>query len=793
MLIPSYKITKEKEINEILAEDKIYTKEKEEFYTENISLTLEKFNSYYKPLVNSTSAFLTCLSYFSIVKTPQKINNKEVFKHILDIFHNYNNKAYLAQKINPSQPYNSKQNWQDFIENEKLSNLLYYTEYNSLKQSIEGYFKPIDEKAKLSEGEHYFKKEISSKGEHFVRIYQNEFNLHKEKYKLIPGLYDKEKIIRTLRELNTDLTRESNKKNVSDRLDYYCTLNDMQIYKLFVSPIVGFHGIIFGILLPPISGGTFAATVGTTGIGTGIGAAKNHFSHFVKRIYNVGIRQNSFRKLDSHKFEKRLNDSVNNNDIKKMGSIIAELKKVNLKVGNFNFFFSNAFKYYCELKKETDKYSKDLFIEEKKYQNVIPNLQKLYYKTLCYFRKKELLEETLRLQVSSLKALNINSAFLIRNNEKVKSFIKNNLDIDEKLQREFIKKSITKICGKNAKNISIIEDVILLSLRTESIDEEFIKNNSITASLKKDLNEQVEDVLGNFGSLNEGIKFGVRTAGKITPTDSLFAQISGNLNNVDLGVWLTTSALEGILYLSESNKANAKYQTITKWISNFAGALYFSRIGMSSIYYVIAKQWTDLFKNSVMDYLYLNPFGIITDIFSLKLGGAVSSNHAAIWREIIIEFDEFKKKYSKDKWSPAYDYFIKNRPSDPSEVMHNISDMYKNKLSGIINMIENIHNDSLNLIESIQKFEEKKSKTFFKTNIDDVINNYTKVIIKTFSLAKELETFDLYLEFLTEMNTEIDDTLKINFALLAIENKGVFSIIRFLSDPYVKKHILDKD
>ncbi|WP_186648013.1 hypothetical protein [Fluviispira vulneris] len=792
MLIPSYKIQKECEKYELLANDKIYTKESEEFFTENISLTLEKFNSYYRPLVNSTSAFLTCLSYFSMIKTPQKYNNKKVFKHLLDIFHNYNNKAYLAQKIDPARTYDPKKNWQEFIGKEKLSTLKLYPEYDSLKQSIEGHFKAIDVKAKPSGNEHYFKKEQSSKGEHFVRIYRNEFNLHKKKYKLIPGLYDKEKIFRTLKDLNTELTRESNKKNVTDRLDYYCTLNDMQIYKLFVSPIVGFHGILFGILIPPITGTAMAATVVGTGIGTGIGTAKNHFSHFVKRIYNVGIRQNSFRRLDRNKLADRLNDSIENNDIRKMGSIIAELKKVNLKVGNFNFFFSNAFKYYCELKKETDKYAKDLFVDDKQFQIILPRLQKLYYKTLCYFRKKEVLEETLRLQVSSLKAININSAFLIRNNAKVKKFIKNHLNKDEKSQRELIQKSITKICGKNAKNLSLIEDVILLSLRTESIDEEFINNNSICATLKTGLAEQVDDVLGNFGSLNEGIKFGVRTTAKITPTDSLFSKLSNDSTHFDLGLWLTMSALEGILYLSESNKASQKYQMITKWVSNLTGAMYLSRVGMSSAY-IIVNKWTNLFSNSVMDYLYLNPFGIITDIFSLKIGGAVSSNHAAIWRQIIIEFDEFKKKYAKNKWTPAYDYFIKSRPSDPSEVIHNISDMYKNKLTGIINMIENIHNDSLNLIESIQKFEEKKSKTLFKTSIDDVINNYTKVIIKTFSLAKELETFDLYLEFLTEMNEEIDITLKINFALLAIENKGVFSIIQFLSDPYVKKHILDKD
>lgn len=409
MLIPSNKIKKESNKYEIFAEDKIYTKETEDFYTENISLTLEKFNSYYRPLVNSTSAFLTCLSYFSMIKTSQKLNNKEVFKHLLDIFHNYNNKTYLAQKIVPARTYDPKQNWQEFIGNEKLSTLMLYAEYNSLKQSIEGYFKPIDEKEKPAGDEHYFKKEQSSKGEHFIRIYRNEFNLHRKKYKLIPGLYDKEKIILTLKDLNTDLTRECNKRNVTDRLDYYCTLNDMQIYKLFVSPVVAFHGILFGILIPPIAGTAMAKTIVGAGIGTGIETAKNHFSHFVKRIYIVGIRQNSFRRLDNNKFEERLNDTIENNDIRKMGFIIAELKKVNLKAGNFNFFFSNAFKYYCELKRETDKYPKDLFVDEKKFQSLLPNLQKLYYKTLCYFRKKEVLEETLRLQVCSLKALNIKS------------------------------------------------------------------------------------------------------------------------------------------------------------------------------------------------------------------------------------------------------------------------------------------------------------------------------------------------------------------------------------------------
>ncbi|KAB8028595.1 hypothetical protein [Fluviispira multicolorata] len=778
----------------ILENEKIYSKESDIFYTEHISLSLEKFSNYYRPLVNSTSAFLTCLTYFSLLKTSKRLSNKEVFNFIVDIFHNYNNKEYLAEKINPNRKYDSKQNWNQFIGKEKLSVLKSYPEYISLKRTIEGHFRLLKSTTKLNQQDQLFKKEYTNHGtkEHFIKIYPSEYNLYNEKYKLIPGLYDKEKIVSSLKRLNEELIRESNKRNTSDRLDYYCTLNDMQIYSLFVSPIVGFHGIVFGLLIPPITGVGLVTTITATSIGTGIGTAKNHFSNFVKRIYNVGIRQNSFRKLDETKFNNKLNNAVNNNNLKQMSIIISELKKVNLKTGQFNFFFANTFKYYCELKNETDKYAKELFVEEKKFEKLLPNLQKLYYKTLCYFRKKEVLEETLRLQVCSLKAINIKSAFMIRNNENVKKFIRDHLNKDEGFQKKLIRKSIHKVCGKNAKNTELIEDIILLSLRTEEIDEKFIKENSISASLKAGLSEQIEDILGNFGSLNEGIKFGVRTTAKITPTDSLFTKISNNSTNFDLGLWLSISALEGILYLSESHKASRKYQLITSWISTLTGANYLSRVAASSVYLITSK-WANLFTCPVMDYLYLNPFGIIADIFSLKIGGAVSSTHSENWRQIIIEFDDFKKKYSKDKWSPAYDYFIKSRPSDPSEVIHNIGDMYKNKLTSITTLVESINKDSLALLDTIQNFESSKSKSYFKTTLDDVINSYVKVFIKMFSLAKEIETFELYFEFLNEMNAEIETTLKINFTLLGVENKGVFSIIQFLSDPYVKKHILDKD
>ena len=261
-----------------------------------IKLSKEEEKYYFEPSQTLCESYFKSLTYFlssEIHTDPKKskMSEKEVQQYLIEVFSKIENKSEVVK----------------FLEKENVSQKLIFSEKVAAKTFYPGY-------SELNNKYH----EVAKK-QNFHFWYKNmNFNFY--------------------------LTRENKSKHYWDRFDYYfLTPSDSTLFNMFVIPVLGFHAVVFSIAIPPIGG--VVATTQTFAILTGIGTAKTVVENATKSAYNL-VKKNKYFLADQELSIVKDNKLPNLDAIK---SALKNIKESTSRTGQFNFYFANAFKYYCEL------------------------------------------------------------------------------------------------------------------------------------------------------------------------------------------------------------------------------------------------------------------------------------------------------------------------------------------------------------------------------------------------------------------------------------------------------------
>jgi hypothetical protein len=806
----------------------IFTKENKSDLSHRMKLTDQDINQYYRPMIQLCMAYNESLYYFARAdfhqnKFSRLLNRVDVLNKLISIYKFHLDKSVILKVIGKNDSFIKNLSAHGFDHKELVKSLgaekvafkFYYAEYVKLQESLD-------------------------------------------------KIYDKHHLNDILQKLNSQLVLECSSKNLKDRSDYYLTFDDMQIYDYLVAPIVGFHAILIAFIFPPAAASALGVLTGTA-MSAGIEIGKTQVINLLKRTYNVIIRDNKFYHIDNIKLDEKIEEAHQKFDLYEIKNLILKLKQSSTRTGDFNYFLANTFKYYAKLKGECNNLSRDYlagkkifesliseegylenqkkelddsktYLERKKtclklereylerekkylakrkeYDTIIFDKKYLYYKTMSYFRCKNILEETLRIQIDSIKLITSQSLLMLRGNEEFCQFLDGYKKSHSDLYiRTKVRSLILKLGGKS--NIDDFENLVMMGLNNKKfniLDEKYAHITTLNphSSIKDDILKFSD----NFGGTADFVNQVTKILSNIPGTDTYFSELTKHSKEFDLGLWLSLNALDGILYLSNTSSAIQKYQKISSYIKKISSFITLGNYALGVVN-LVGQSWIHLFSSPFITNFSLNPFSIFTSFLNVNISKSVSSNYSAIWKDICNHFEDYKNNYHSVPKTPAYDYFVLYRKMDPGEAMHKISDIFKNNFASIINVTENINDNSIKLIEKIKKYNNKTSGSshpevllginafYAARNVshpvdttymeDEILTDYIKIFLSLFSQAKELESYSHYLNFLKDFDLEINDFLKLHFVMLGVEDKGVFSVINFGTNPDVNRMIFSHE
>lgn len=846
-----------------ISNEKFYNKSNRQDLAKKNIFSVQDTNSYYKVLLRIVFAYNESLLFFSRgdFKLVNK-NNAVILNKLIDIYKNRNNIDKIIQiidnerckKILNKENSNKSEIFKILRNKDKAAFGFYYKEYKRLLEFFNSEEK-IDEltgvKTKTDKITDNIIKNVMSGNEDANDFFVNVFN-----------------------KLNKNLAKESSNRNYGDRSDYYLTFTDMQIYEYLISPIVSFHGIIVSFIFP-IAGAAVASTVTTTGSGTGIGIAKDQFINILKRVYNIAIRDNKYYQIDKIKFNEKMSsasdtsnfnisNSVSANsqnqldfDLYKMRDILKQLEQISTRNSEFNFFVSNSFKYYAKLKMNLEKLKNDFIagrnvftnlneLDDPVYKNIVNKNKDIYYKALSYYRNKNTVEQTLKVQINSMKFISKSLLIMLRGNSEFKIFL-NHFNKKYNYNYYLVRKSsyrdkISNIMTKKLSNISNYNDFldfIIVSLndlspdisseiKLNSLFNEFSEHDKIdfdpSSSKYSNVhkNETLKDkTINNINSLG-GNELFIRQVIKIiniSKTTDVFTEYS---DLYDWGLWSSLGLLDGILYLSNSTSASNKFKTISSIFTAISGFYKASNLALGSVNlaantlekFKVLDLSSTIFSNPTFSSFAINPFSMMTTVLEMKLSSSVKSNYEAIWNDICKDFENFKNQNNGNNKFPrssAYDYFINHKKIDPIEAIHKITDLFKDKLNNVVSSAKKINDKMINLHEKVHEYnvnnklidyvknknEKKSFASYFKFNVtpekteEEIIVEYIKIILSILSFAKEVQSYNYFVEFLSDLDLEIEDYLKLNFILLTNDDKAIFSVLNFASNSEINRDIFE--
>lgn len=121
--------------------------------------------------------------------------------------------------------------------------------------------------------------------------------------------------------------------------------------------------------------------------------------------------------------------------------------------------------------------------------------------------------------------------------------------------------------------------------------------------------------------------------------------------------------------------------------------------------------------------------------------------------------------------------------------MHKLSDLFKVKLENIAKTACEINSETMQIKRDIEKYN-SKSFQFFRIKEKYIIEKFTKIFMKILILSNELKSYEDYLNYIAnDINSEIEESLKLYFTLISIKDRGVFSILRFITFPEVYTNV----
>lgn len=587
-----------------------------------------------------------------------------------------------------------------------------------------------------------------------------------------------------IKRINDDIIKFSASSNYKDKISYYLTIKDENIFLLFSSWVIAIHAAAILILVPlfPFIVGPFsAASISSIGLilsPTG-GSIVNNLSFLSKRIFYILLRTKNIYIYDNDKINNKF-DKINSiyKNLSEVKDIVSQIDKMNSKINDFNYYFANCFQYYCELKEISDKYSdpifNEYFLSNKDYDKIKNEVNDKYLKTVSYFRYKKLLQGSLKIQIENMKELNLKSIYLLRNNSSFIEFINKN--------SENIDRVINKVCDKlfekyheDMRLKKSFKDYILKSLNTHN-------NDSKAKNAMNDINSVKEKTFFDEARLTLDYL-------RIVPvTVNLGKQIyGGKLDIKDQGLWFVISVLEVTMLVTGSIDVFKNYEKCYSILKNISAGYSGSNFAFSS-FSIVTDSWLHLFNNSFLTNMYSNPFSFILSLAEFRMLSAVKSNHLKIWDEIYNEYIKFKLDAErKGNLYPSFNYFIKSRRISPIEAICNLGDIFTEKFCDVSKFLTKINADSEKLFQKLESIRNRKDKAFSArgdhiNDVFEILLIYSKVLLRSLAISKDIQILEHYVKIVYGFDLEIDRTLKNNFLLQLLNDASVFGVVSFASN-----------
>ena len=647
----------------------------------------------------------------------------------------------------------------------------------------------------------------------FIKIFGEKKESHKEDYATFYfNLYNEIKKINTnnnvlsinesIKEINDGVIKYSLQKNYGDRISYFFTPKDDDLFLMFGSWVISVHAVALSVLFSPgaaaVAAGSGSYTYVLTGtVGAAAGSLIKNTSFLAFRVYNIVLRERTNYLINESKFKTnigKLNSSFNS--LNEMKELISNINNINMKIGKFNFYFSNSFHYYCKLKEMSDKYSDTLFqnyfLNSNEYEKVKNKIKYTYTKSLSYFRLKKSLQCSLKIQIESMKELNLKSIYLLRNNSTIIDFINDNSN-----ELENIISKVSRKLFKNEKLNAPMEKAF-----KEYLKHSLLTENSIIKLEKKKLFEN--EILNIEKEKSKTFRHEAELTldylrimpFAINQSSNAFTNISnGNSGKIlDPGLWYIASVSEAIMFITGSIDSLKNFEK-TYGVFKKISAAYNIANFTSSSFMIMSNSWLHLFNNSVLSNMYSNPFSSILALAEFQMLKAVKKNYLGIWEDIYKEYNEHKEACLKrGNMYPSYDYFVKTRRILPMEAIHKLSDIFKDKFCYVSGLLAEINHDTREIVKSLEMERNPTHSCWpFQNNKDqkyEIFLAYGKILLKNLAISKEIRILEHYIKVIHDFDLEIDRALQTNFLLLKVDDISAFGITSFASNPLVNNSVL---
>lgn len=573
------------------------------------------------------------------------------------------------------------------------------------------------------------------------------------------------------REFNKGISNAINKTDYSNRIAFYFSPSDDDYAKIFAGPIIALHFAVLGAL---ITGPIAPAVVTAMGVGVGAKIVIQFTTQGIRNFYNSYIRTINYHQFDHKKNAAEIDSfSAENETIldAKCVEFVFKLKRQNLKMGDSIYVNSTTIKFYYDLRESYEK------LTNKKKQSYGYNFSKnkseikaLYFETIKYFDLKKDLEDCLKVNISTMKSTLslIVSKFI--SCENIKEIV---LDSSEK--KGFINSgwqnkselySVIKKYFANEDDRNFIESAIITMFSNESQ----IINSQKTPKINRKSKEEFELIKPESYIVKYIMKGTSDAADKIFHIKEPFEGAFGS-EHVLTGVELFLALFEATLYISDSVELKDKFHQIAQKVGIILQPFGLATMGYG-LFYLFAQNWINkLADNSIAGMFYINPMGFLSGMVEGYFFSLSSNNTSSIWNDIFLEYLEYLKKeqteISKEEFGKielSFYKFAKLKNYEPDVFAHRVGEQYKKLILNITNNIDLLNKSVSSLLNS------KELKRLDRINPTPILEDVIKIVSSIYFIASQLRALNPYIQFLENVNIEIDETLKKIYPLVAMDN-----------------------
>ncbi|KAB8039553.1 hypothetical protein GCL60_04665 [Silvanigrella paludirubra] len=647
-------------------------------------------------------------------------------------------------------------------------------------------------------------------------------------------------------QFNKNLEKIALSRNYGDKFKYHIQLSPAEIFSLTASTLVDLLLISIVIVFPPVGAPGYAAAIAanaasaaitgsiTAGgsIGTRLGGiiykkGKKILKKDRYKARRLAIPEGYLSLNSNSAFQNSLPVFRNSYDyelfeMEKSKKIMNEVIKSVSKNGQYNFNMTTLFTYYINLIEK---------IEDLKTKKVNHhNLQEDYMKLMNYYRYTLILKQPLQIQIETVK-LNLykSISLLFETNSSFSEFLRIHVNRNPN-NYETIKKSLKKHLKIDNKEVResfarlIFDSMITGELsidKTNQYLKHFGQNSSIDIRLRDIFIKSESDA---YQAVTKPGIIATKVVGPIyfknINVDQLSLSAKEQINGINAAISaggiLVFNIISSLISDYASENVEKRYEIICKVMSGAYSALNVVQAGTGVV------KITDNFIHFISDSLTHNilssfaimPFKIIFSMGVSYVTSKIDEHEQKFWNQLMEKYIIEKRKRDKvepgseqDKfWRPCYDFYKENRNYFPTRYMKAITELQDKRLENISKLMLKINNNINELMELTQKYNTRDKKYYnpkennmgympesefndYKSyrlcdtdEMDKIIYTYTKIIIRMFTVAKEIQIFEDYLKYFVDgFLQEVDISLQLYMPLLKVENSKVSELIHFAS------------